>query len=198
MQRQKVFGIGFHKTGTSTLGSALKALDYTVKGTFGLDDDAIGDTAADRAIEIAGRFDAVQDNPWPLVFRELDAAYPGSKFILTVRDTDKWWVSLERHFGGSTTAMRTWIYGVGDPTGHEQIYKERYEAHNTEVLEYFRDRPSDLLVVDVTAGGGWDNLCAFLGADTPDIPFPHRNSYREHRFSTRVKRRLRKMVWRSP
>jgi hypothetical protein len=198
VQRQKVFGIGFHKTGTSTLESALRVLGYTVKGTFGVDDGTIGDTVVERAIEIAGQYDAVQDNPWPLVFRDLDNAYPDSKFILTLRDTDRWWVSLERHFGGKTTAMRTWIYGVGDPTGHEEIYKKRYEAHNVEVLEYFKDRPGDMLVVDVTAGDGWAELCPFLGIDIPDTPFPHRNSHREHTFSTRVKRKLRKTVLRSP
>lgn len=198
MQRQKVFGIGFHKTGTSTLESALRALGYTVKGTFGVNDDTIGDTVVERAIEIAGQYDAVQDNPWPLVYRDLDEAYPDSKFVLTMRDTDKWWVSLERHFGGKTTAMRTWIYGVGDPAGHEDIYKQRYEAHNAEVVEYFSERPDDLLVVDVTAGGGWVELCSFLGADIPDMDFPHRNSHREHTLMTRVKRKFRTTLQRSP
>lgn len=198
MQREKVFCIGFHKTGTSTLESAFEALDYKVVGMFGIEDDTIGETVARRAIRIAARYDVVQDNPWPLVFRELDEAYPGSKFILTMRDTDKWWVSLERHFGGKTTAMRTWIYGVGDPTGHEDIYKRRYEAHNAEVLEYFSDRPDDLLVVDITAGGGWTPLCRFLDVEIPDVPFPHRNSHREHVLSTRVRRRIRKTFKREP
>ncbi len=192
MQHQKVFGIGFHKTGTTTLASALKELGYNVAGTFGVADDAIGDTVVPRAIEIAGRVDAVQDNPWPLVYRELDEAYPESRFILTVRDTDKWLLSLVRHFGGKTTAMRTWIYGVGDPAGNEDVYRARYEGHNAEVREYFADRPDDLLVIDVTAGGGWDDLCPFLGFDIPDVPFPHSNSRAERRFSARVKRKLRR------
>jgi len=192
VQRQKVFGIGFHKTGTTTLASALKDLGYSVTGTFGVADDTIGDTVVPRAIEIASRVDAVQDNPWPLVYRELDEAYPESRFVLTVRDTDKWLMSLVRHFGGKTTAMRTWIYGVGDPEGNEDLYRARYEGHNAEVREYFADRPDDLLVIDVTAGEGWDKLCPFLGVDVPDVAFPHSNSHSDRRLSARVKRKLRR------
>ena len=46
-----------------------------------------GDLAA--AIEEAGKFDALQDVPWAALYRELDAAYPGSKFILTVRKEEQ-------------------------------------------------------------------------------------------------------------
>ena len=49
--------------------------------------------------------------------------------------------------------------------------KERHEA---EVRRYFADRPSDLLVLDVTAAG-WEPLCEFLGLPVPDEPYPHTN-----------------------
>ena len=88
--------------------------------------------------------------------------------------------------------MRTWIYGFGDPVGHEDVYRKRYDEHNADVRAYFAQRPDDLLVIDVTAGDGWDRLCPFLGVDVPDAPFPHRNSHREHTFGTRLKRKLRK------
>jgi 3'(2'), 5'-bisphosphate nucleotidase len=42
-------------------------------------------------------------------------------------------------------------------------------------MDYFKDRPQDLLVIDVTAGEGWEKLCPFLGKPTPDIPFPKAN-----------------------
>ena len=43
--------------------------------------------------------------------------------------------------------MRKWVYGVGFPQGNEDIYLERYKFHNEDVLNYFKDRPGDLLVV---------------------------------------------------
>ena len=43
------------------------------------------------------------------------------------------------------------------------------------VTEYFRDRPKDLLVLDVCGGDGWEPLCAFLGLEPPRHAFPHFN-----------------------
>ncbi len=192
VQSRKVFGIGFHKTGTTTLASALRMLGYRVTGPFGVDTKDIAATAVDRALQIAKEWDAVQDNPWPLVFRELDEQFPGSRFVLTVRNTDQWLASVVQHFGGKTTPMRTWIYGVGDPVGNEEVYRRRIEEHNQEVSAYFRDRPDDLLVLRIADGQGWEKLCPFLGVTTPDDPFPHANSHRERRLGRKIQRRLRK------
>ena len=196
MADQKVFGIGFHKTGTTSLARALKVLGYRVAGPFGVHDEAIAATAVARAVDTAADWDAAQDNPWPIVFRELDAAFPGSKFILTVRDTDRWLNSVVRHFGGSITPMRTWIYGAGDPVGNEAVYRERYERHNREVLDYFADRPGDLLVFRLADGDGWEALCSFLGVAVPDVPFPHANSRQERGMGRVLLRRAKRLLGR--
>ncbi|MEX2133083.1 MAG: sulfotransferase family protein [Acidimicrobiia bacterium] len=191
MKSTKVFGIGFHKTGTSTLASALRILGYRVAGTFGIDDADIGLTASKQALRIARDWDAAQDNPWPIVYQDLDRAYPHSKFILTTRDSDEWLASVVRHFGGESTPMREWIYGVGDPVGNEAIYKKRYEEHNREVLEYFENRQNDLLVLPITEGAGWAQLCPFLGLEEPASEFPHSNSHRDRRIDRTILRKLR-------
>ncbi len=177
MQRRptKVFGIGFHKTATSSLGEALEILGYRVASVVGLQDEDIATTYQAKAFALVDSFDAFEDNPWPLLFRELDSAYPGSKFILTRREDDAWLKSVTRHFGGKTTHMRTFIYGVGDPLGSETVYLDRYRKHNDEVLEYFANRPDDLLVMDITQGDGWSLLCPYLGAELPDRAFPSAN-----------------------
>jgi hypothetical protein len=43
------------------------------------------------------------------------------------------------------------------------------------VHDYFRERPDDLLVLNICAGEGWERLCPFLGQDVPGIPFPWAN-----------------------
>jgi hypothetical protein len=43
------------------------------------------------------------------------------------------------------------------------------------VIDYFRGRPHDLLVIDWEAGHGWPELCRFLGRDVPGEPFPREN-----------------------
>jgi len=194
MVDHKVFGIGFHKTGTTSLARALRALGYRVAGPFGVHDDSIAETAVARAVATAAEWDAVQDNPWPIVFRDLDAAFPGSRFILTIRDADRWLNSVVKHFGGSVTPMRTWIYGVGDPVGSETVYRDRYERHNREVLEYFADRPDDLLVFRLADGDGWEELCSFLGVAVPDEPFPHANARQERGLGRVLIRRAKRLL----
>ena len=104
--------------------------------------------------DLSARFDAFQDNPWPLVYRKMDALYPGSKFVLTVRDPDRWVASAVRDFAERDSPMRQLIYGVGHPKGHEALYVARMQAHNAEVAEYFRDRPGDLITLDWSTAAG--------------------------------------------
>ena len=125
------------------------------------------------AFGLVDRYDAFEDNPWPLLYRELDERCPGSRFIMTIRPTDAWVRSVTRFFGAKTTPMREWIYGAGSPLGNEPRYRERFERHNADVLEHFRHRPDDLLVLRITEGEGWSELCGFLGHEVPREPFPH-------------------------
>lgn len=178
MKQQKVFCLGFHKTGTTSLGVALGILGYRVSGAFGVNDPNIAEHAVEQALERATDFDAFQDNPWPILYRELDAAFPGSKFILLLRDPDAWIQSQVKHFGSRETPMRRWIYGdaYGCPSGNESIYLQRYKAHNQAVREYFAQRPNDLLELNLAQGQGWEPLCTFLKEPIPSVVFPHANN----------------------
>jgi hypothetical protein len=171
--RAKVFGIGFHKTGTKSLAAALRQLGYRTTGPNGTRDPTIRDTYLELAVELSGQYDAFQDNPWPLVYREMDALHAGSRFILTVRPAAEWIGAAIRHFGLNTTPMRELIYGYGSPVGHEDHYCRVYQRHIDGVLHYFRRRPDDLLVMRITEGDDWEKLCPFLGSATPPGPFPH-------------------------
>lgn len=173
--KKKVFCIGFHKTGTTSLEKALELLGYRVTGPNGTKDPDIASKVYDMADALVQQYDAFQDNPWPVIYREMDEKYPGSKFILTMRSPDSWISSQVRDFGLRETPMRQWIYGAGCPEGNEALYVARYERHNREVLEYFSDRPDDLLVMDLPKGDGWPELCGFLEEPIPDEPFPHAN-----------------------
>jgi hypothetical protein len=174
--RPKVFCIGFHKTGTSSLDSALTRLGYRVTGPNGYEDPDIGEKLHELAAQLIDEYDAFQDNPWPLLYRWVDERVPGARFILTIRDEDAWLRSVIKHFGERVTPMRELIYGEGhgSPVGNEDLYLERYRRHNREVLDYFRGR-DDLLVLKLTEGEGWERLCPFLGHSVPRAPFPHAN-----------------------
>ena len=174
--KPKVFCIGFHKTGTKSIARALEILGYRVTGPNGARDPRIAERALPMALDIASRFDAFNDNPWPILFRELDVAFPGSRFILTQRAPDRWIDSVVRHFGDERTPMREWIYGAGrgSPRGNEPAYLDRYRRHNSEVVAYFSGRDC-FLAMDITAGDGWQALCNFLEVPMRDESFPHIN-----------------------
>ena len=192
--KTKVFGIGFHKTATTSLAAALKRLGYRVTGPNGVDNPNIANEVYAMAFRLADEFDGFQDNPWPMLYKELDVRYPGSKFVLTIRPPEEWIRSVVNHFSEKETPMRQWIYGVGHPRENEELYLARYNGHNSEVTEYFKDRPQDLLVLRITAGEGWEKLCPFLGEPVPATPFPCVNKAAEREKSDR---RERNYLWRT-
>lgn len=191
--KPKVFCIGFHKTGTTSLEVALRKLGYRVRGSLGTRDPDIASKVHEMAYAMVPAYDAFEDNPWPVLYRELDERFPGSRFILTRRPSEAWIRSQVKDFATSETPMRRWIYGenAGCPEGNEAVYVARYERHNREVLEYFRGRPDDLLVIDFPNADGWGPLCRFLGHEVPDEPFPHAN---KASLSRRIKNRLKKLL----
>jgi hypothetical protein len=67
--------------------------------------------------------------------------------------------------------LRNYVYGSAQ--AQEYLYKKKYREHNERVLRTVP--PERLLVMNVTAGDGWANLCPFLGLPIPAIPFPHEN-----------------------
>ncbi|MCA1746276.1 MAG: hypothetical protein LC655_01160 [Bacteroidales bacterium] len=173
----KIIGVGFQKTGTSTLREALKILGYTVKDTTPRALVPILRGNYTKVLRIIKNYDALEDTPWYLIYKELDQLLPGSKFILTIRDEKSWYSSVSKHVGDLPAAHHEWIYGRGKGLVkyHRDNTIDVYRQHNKEVIEYFRNRQDDLLVLDFTKGDRWEPLCMFLGKEIPDIPFPHYN-----------------------
>ena len=171
----RVFCIGWHKTGTSSLGHALVHLGYSVLGCRLDMVHPLRKGDLDAVLGLAGQFDALQDVPWAALYRELDQAFPGSRFILTEREEQAWLRSALRHFDSADIPLHEWLYGDGVTRGNEGIYLDRYRRHNREVKGYFTQRPDDFLVLDFAVGDGWRELCGFLGHSVPNRPFPHAN-----------------------
>jgi hypothetical protein len=198
MDQIKVFCIGFHKTGTTSMGRALTELGYRVCGGFGYQDPAIAENMLHLAKARVKEYVAFQDQPWPILYKEMDTLYPNSKFILVVRNTESWIRSVVRDFGPYDTATRKLIYGVGHPKGNERLYIERYERHNKEVQEYFNSRPQDFVALHLNKGEvNWNNVCKFLGQPIPDRPWPHVNKARSkqtRKLLTKAKRKIRHIL----
>lgn len=178
--RGKIIGVGFQKTGTSSLRDALHSLGYSVgDNNYKLLFPLLHGNYR-KVLKTLSKYDAVEDNPWPLIYKELDKRVPDCKFILALRDPESWYTSVSRHIGKLRSPMHEWIYGRGNgiPLENKQNAINIYRRHNQEVIEYFKNRPDDLLILDFTKGDSWGKLCRFLDKPIPGDLFPHANDYR--------------------
>ena len=185
----KVFAIGFYKTGTTTIYEALRLLGYrTINGDKpgsypGADDGATllrQIEAGDYRLPTFDLFDAFTDNPYFQLWREIYAQFPDARYILTVRDEERWIESCARFYRNRRIRpMRVWMFGKhanpGADADSRQAWLDAYRAHNAAVRAHFRDRPQQLLEFDPTRAREWGPLCAFLGRPVPSQPWPHAN-----------------------
>lgn len=208
----KIFGIGFYKTGTTSLFEALRILGYdTVNGDTpgsypGADDGATllrMIEAGNFRLPTFDRFDAFTDNPYFAIWRRIHDLYPDAKYILTVRDEGPWIDSCVKFYRNRRLRpMRLWMFGPhADPSrdaASREAWLEAYRAHNRAVREFFADRPGQFLEIDLTRDEGWAPLCAFLGAPVPPQPWPHANRGRGQRPWRGLWRRLRRALGLEP
>lgn len=176
----KIFGIGLSKTGTTSLAAALELMGYRTRDNPGIEHYVPGDLASIDS-GVIERHDALTDTPIPSFYRELDRQYPGSKFILTVREMEGWLLSCRKQFTAKLAEKQNEAHNqlfidlYGTPVFEEAKFRAGYERFVSGVLAHFRNRPQDLLVLDVAAGQGWKELCGFLGKPLPSQPFPKAN-----------------------
>ena len=128
-------------------------------------------------------FDAFSDNPYFRIWRQLYDMFPDAKYILTVRDEERWIESCVKFYRHRRIRpMRVWMFGphANPASGPEsrQAWLDAYRAHNAAVREFFATRPHQYFEFDPTREGGWDRLCAFLSAPVPGLQWPHANPTR--------------------
>lgn len=183
----KIFGIGLSKTGTSSLSAALSQLGIS-SIHYPNDERTYHELkSGNYNLSILKKYQAVTDTPVVPFYPQLDKLFPGSKFILTVREMDSWLVSVKKHWETATTYegqpakkafqefIRAAVYGTVE--FHQERFQYVYELHYKNVLEYFQGRPDDLLVMNICNGEGYEQLCPFLDLPVLDEPFPHANEW---------------------
>jgi hypothetical protein len=205
----KIFGIGLSRTGTSSLNEALEILGYRsihfpkimansslhAKLNYrlskwgkelGASKPLFPDFTHNTKNELVFKqpseadFDALTDLPTARFYRELDAAFPNSKFILTVRDEESWLRSCSKFFAKENHQFFKWQQLHLDMYGSNRfdsaLFQEAYLNHLKDVKSYFANRPNDLLVMNIPNGDGWEKLCPFLEKSQPEQPFPKANA----------------------
>ena len=171
----KIFNIGLNKAGTKSLSVALNLLGFRTlhfrhRGVRLVDIVRRNHKAGKKLLHGIEHYDAFSDMAGEYFFARLDREYPGSRFILTVRDTESWLDSRERHVekNRNDPEYRHVFLNV-DRSG----WRRHMNKVTDSVTAYFRDRPADLLIINIPAGEGWDKLCPFLGVARPVTDFPN-------------------------
>lgn len=179
---EKVFCIGWAKTGTTSMGNAFQILGYThTTRQFDLFEGlAKGDMS--EAFAMADQYDAFDDWPWILLYEDMAERYPHAKFVLTLREEGamvksyRKMVAQELKRYSKIRDVRKYIYGFDTELGTNDQFLERVRKHNADVRHFFADKPDRLLEMTLAEGDGWEKLCPFLGKPVPDVPFPVANA----------------------
>lgn len=175
----KVFGIGLPRTATKSLATALSTIGiHTVHFPFRLY------RKPDHAI--LSKYDGFVDSPLPLIYKDLDARFPGSKFILTLRPIEAWidsmaWMMEEGRilwaWSGEVDCYHREL--IGTHRFDAPTLRKAYVDHLDDVRRHFTARPADLLELDAAAGAGYPELCHFLGRPLVSESYPRGNKRRK-------------------
>ncbi|VUC30660.1 unnamed protein product [Clonostachys rosea] len=147
---------------------------------------------------IWGSYDVVTDVASPFTM-DLAQAYPDAKFVVVQRDFDSWWSSFESEVLGwcffrgaqpmvtlfticglrSGIALRKCFLGFFHANSIEEIKLNAREAYDRYFDEVRRLIPEERRL-EHKLEAGWAPLCAFLGKEIPDVPFPRLNDRAAH------------------
>jgi hypothetical protein len=208
----RVIGAGFGRTGTASLKRALEQLGF---GPCHHMEEVVKHPAEVPTWEAAARGEPVDwkaflrgwgscvDFPSSFYYRQIAAAFPDAKVILTVRDPGAWYDSFRDTIHAMIAPFPNrligpWLPFIGGPfrVGGDRLLNQMFEGHfedRAASMQMFRDHieqvkrefPAErLLVYEVKEG--WEPLCRFLGVDVPDVPFPRVNDAKEFQRRTSV------------
>ncbi len=194
----KVVGAGFGRTGTLSLKNALETLGFGPCYHMFEVVERPDHIAMWHRLAFGGSIDwdlLLRDFQsgvdWPVAryWRELSEYYPDSKVILSLRDPQAWYrsvndtiykaMSIKLPANASDSrrlqlemARKIVVEDTFNGRFEDQAYAiEVYNRHNAQVRRAIA--PGRLLVFD--AKDGWEPLCRFLGVAVPAQPFPHLN-----------------------
>lgn len=166
---KRVVQIGFHRCGTRSLArlfaqSGYEAAHWRVQrknGKLNLARTMKKNIAAGRKpLHRMERYAFLSDlecfddgQIWSgfLRFREIDAAYPDTQFLLNTRDKEGWLQSrlTHRQYAQKVIAAR----GLSGIDSLLQVWSDDWDRHLADVRHYFRDREHDLVEFNIDTDG---------------------------------------------
>lgn len=161
MKYDKIFVIGFNKTATTTFSALFKKLGLT----------SIHSTnwTKENRLEILQCFTDgykhTQEKD-PTYFKNLEKLYPNSLFILNVRNLTFWLLSRSKQgiWLNSISGKNTKTYWPPTIKRYNTWINQR-KKHHAAVLEYFKNTPQKLLIVNVDKKDWISFVASHIGKD---------------------------------
>jgi hypothetical protein len=189
----KYFIIGLNKTGTSSIRDALelslnskpslpiirkmfdekkfhfdaKGIPYILKFTDSLIKDY--------------NFTIFKDRPWNTgCYKNLNEKYNDSKFVLTIRDQEEWWTSVQNWLSlkakwaknldqdlknkNLTWKIKEYNTHFNSDSLNKDNYINYYNRYNNSVIEYFKDNPN-FYILYLNKDFSWINIQKIINLD---------------------------------
>ena len=203
--KQKIFCIGRNKTGTTSVKAAFDELGYVIGEqdvAEHLFEQCFLEDNYEPIIKYCRSAEVFQDVPFSFyqIIPHLDKAFPNSKFILTTRDTpEQWYKSFVKYYSkrsgvegraatyedlkNSTYVSNTFrakfitdAHGTSheDPFNKDILIKQ-YNEHLEYVDNYFKQRPNDLLTINIAEPADFKRFLTFIDKSSNATSFPWEN-----------------------
>ncbi|MGA7800214.1 MAG: sulfotransferase family protein [Gammaproteobacteria bacterium] len=204
----EIIGAGFGRTGTLSVYTALNQLGFPCYHMFEVLENKENKSHLDfwrkvangesgekhRWEEVFSKYTATVDNPACCVWRELLAAYPDAKVVLTVhpRGAEAWYESTLDTIYFTETMWQFKVLEFATPFGrkfgdmsrkliwqrsHKGTMGDRDKAiahYHQHIADVRAAVPADRLLV-FSVDQGWKPLCEFLDVPVPESEFPSVN-----------------------
>lgn len=210
-KHHKIFCISFQRTGTTSVGQFFRDFAYKV-ASYDKERSAkwsskrfIGDYESIFKSKDFQLYQVFEDNPWweEDFYKILYHRFPNAKFILFIRDSDKWFDSMVSHSNGKTlgNAFRhSKIYRREEEfyatfpnenyyksirnidnrleinESHRKHYKALYNIRNKEIIDFFNVfNPNSLFIGQLEDSEKWKKMGVFFNIDIPSDYDVHAN-----------------------
>jgi len=180
MEPPKIFCIGLWKTGTKSFGQAMAMLGFKthchywpkVEGPLnkGILPASVSDAEIAEILEVINTHNAFADSPWMNIYRWVENTFPNSKFVLSLRKYPEQIAVSEYYHAIKNGSEKS---DIKDPN----FFIDRYNQHNQDVRDYFKDKPGKLLEA-CWETDGWGKLPEFIGV-LPPFPHINKGTYRK-------------------
>ena len=203
----KVIGVGYPRTGTSSMKIALDRLGFQcyhmfeifnrpsdISAWLRMYDETSNKNRKHEFDKIFADYKATIDFPSVHFYRELIEYYPNAKIILTLRDANSWFDNYQNTIQKGFESIPCIIgHLLTKPTFYKMIRKVTYssfgtltpdrqcaiEAFEKHNLDVLKYVPAERLLV-YRVEKGWKPLCDFLNVPVPDdTPFPYANDRKQ-------------------